>query len=207
MEHIVTSGIMHHAHENDILYDLQHGFRDRKSCETQLIEGEADRCADYGFFQGIWQGRTLTLIAETWTLWYPRTNTNLDKSFLSNRKQRVVLEGGVSDEVDVLSSVPQGSVLDPCLFLCYINDVPDEITSKVRLFADDTIMYLSIMNNSDTTTLQRDLDKLAEWETKWQMQFHPGKCQVLNITSNRTIIQHDYILQQYNMLISSMAMS
>ncbi len=72
--------------------------------------------------------------------------------------------------------------------------MPDKITSKVRLFADDTIMYLTIMNNSDTPTLQRDLDKLAKWETKWQMQFHPGKCQVLTITRNHTIIQHNYIL-------------
>ncbi len=103
------------------------------------------------------------------------------------------LEGEVSDEVDVLSGMPQGSVLCPCLFLYCINDMPDEITSKVRLFADDTIMYLAILNDSDTTTLQRDLDKLAEWETKWQMQFHPGKCQVLTITRNRTIIQHDYM--------------
>ncbi len=55
-------------------------------------------------------------------------------------------------------------------------------------------MYLTIMNDSDTTTLPRDLDKLAEWETKWQVQFHPGKCQVLTITCNHTIIQHDYIL-------------
>ncbi len=55
-------------------------------------------------------------------------------------------------------------------------------------------MYLAIMNKSDRTTLQRDLDKLAEWETKWQMQFHPVKCQVLTITRNHTIIQHDYIL-------------
>ncbi len=54
--------------------------------------------------------------------------------------------------------------------------MPDEITSKVRLFAVDTIMYLTIMNDSDTTTIQRDLDKLAEWKTKWQMQFHTGKC-------------------------------
>ncbi len=72
--------------------------------------------------------------------------------------------------------------------------MPDEITSKVRLFADDTIMYLAIMNDSDTTKLHRDLDKLAEWETKWQMLFHPGKCQVLIITRNHTIIQHHYIL-------------
>ncbi len=81
-----------------------------------------------------------------------------------------MLEGEVSHMVDVLSGVPQGSVLGPCLFLYCINDMPDKITSKLRLFADD-----AIMNDSDTDTLQRDLDKLAEWETKWQMQFHPRK--------------------------------
>ncbi len=71
--------------------------------------------------------------------------------------------------------------------------MPDKITSKVSLFADDTIMYLVIMNDSDTTTLQKDLDKQAEWETKLQMQFYPGKCQVITITHNHTMIQHDYI--------------
>ncbi len=110
------------------------------------------------------------------------------KSFLSNRKQGVVLEVEASDKVDVLSGVPQGSVLGPCLFLYFINDMPDKITSKVRLFADDTIMYLAVMNDSDTTTLETDLDKLAEWETKWQMQFHPRKCQVPTITRSHTII-------------------
>ncbi len=108
-----------------------------------------------------------------------------------------MLEGEVSDKVDILSGVSQGFVLGPCMFLYYINDMLDEITSKVRLFADDTIMYLAIMNDSDTTTLQRDLDKHAEWETKWQMQFHPGKCQVLTMTRNHTIIQHDYILHRH----------
>ncbi len=86
---------------------------------------------------------------------------------------------------------PKDLYLALCLFLYYINDMPDEITSIVRLFADDTIMYLAFLNDSDTITLQRDL---VEWETKWQMQLHPGKCQVLTIIRNHTIIQHDYIL-------------
>ncbi len=64
---------------------------------------------------------------------------NWIKSFLSNRKQHVVLEGEASDEMDILSGVPQGSVLGSCLFLYYINDMPDKITSKVRLFADHVL--------------------------------------------------------------------
>ena len=60
-----------------------------------------------------------------------------------------------------MSGVPQGSVLGPSLFLFYINDIPDGITSTVRLFADDAIAYLTIKTNRDCTTLQNDLDKLS----------------------------------------------
>ena len=63
------------------------------------------------------------------------------KTFLSDRSQSVVIEGESSDKIPVESGVPQGSVLDPSLFLFYINDMPEGITSKVRLFADDTIAY------------------------------------------------------------------
>ena len=61
----------------------------------------------------------------------------------------------------VMSGVPQGSLLGPSLFLFYINDIPDGMTSTVRLFADDTIAYLTIKTNRDCTTLQNDLDKLS----------------------------------------------
>ena len=65
-------------------------------------------------------------------------------SFLSNRTQRVVLEGEESDTCPVMSGVPQGSVLGPSLILLYINDMRDMIESNISLFADNTIMYLTI---------------------------------------------------------------
>jgi hypothetical protein len=74
---------------------------------------------------------------------------------------------------------PQCSVLGPSLFLLHIKDMPEGITSKVRLFADDTIAYLTISSDQDTRTLQSDLDKLAKWETSWLMAFHSEKCNVL----------------------------
>ena len=66
------------------------------------------------------------------------------ESFLSNRTQRVMLEGEESDTCPVMSGVPQGSVLGPCLFLLYIDNMWSMIESNIRLFADDTIMYLTI---------------------------------------------------------------
>ena len=86
----------------------------------------------------------------------------------------VVVEGEKSDSINVESGVPQGSVLEPSLFLFYINDMPEGIRSRVRLFADDTIVYLTITSDTDVEYLQ-DLDKLAEWEGKWKMAFHPDK--------------------------------
>ena len=70
-------------------------------------------------------------------------------AFLSNQSQLVVLDGEESDLCPVQSGVPQGSVLDPCLFFIYINEMPDTIRSNIRLFADNTIMYLTVSNQSD----------------------------------------------------------
>ena len=116
------------------------------------------------------------------------------QSFLSGRTQRVVLEGEFSDDAEVLSGVPQGSVLGPCLYLFYINDLPESLVSNIRLFADDTIVYLTIHSDSDTQVLQRDLDKLAEWETLWKMDFHLDKCEVLRVGRKRVMVQNDYTL-------------
>ena len=89
---------------------------------------------------------------------------------------------------------PQGSILRPSLFLYYINDIPIGLDSTIRLFADDTIAYLVIKSNSDALTLQRDLDKLSQWEQLWKMAFHPDKCNVLTISRNKTPVKFKYCL-------------
>ena len=78
------------------------------------------------------------------------------------------------------SGVPQGSVLGPCLFLLFINDLPNGLTSTTRLFADDTACHKIIDKATDQQDLQRDLDMLAAWESRWLMSFHPDKCEVLH---------------------------
>ena len=91
---------------------------------------------------------------------------NWIQSFLIGRSQTVVLEGDSSSEVPVSSGVPQGSVLGPILFLLYINDLPDNVQSQVRLFADDTAVYLTINSPNDSANLQKALDRLQEWEAQ-----------------------------------------
>ena len=105
-----------------------------------------------------------------------------------------MLEGERSAEAPVTSGVPQGSVLGPLLFLLYINDLPQNIQSQVRLFADDTAVYLTVTSSEDANTLQADLDTLQEWERTWDMEFNPSKCQVLHITRSRQPLQSQYTL-------------
>ncbi len=204
MEHIIASSVIRHADNHNILYPLQHGFRDRRSCETQLLGFVNDQV------NTMHAGSQTDILVMDFSkafdkVSHPRLVTKLKyygiggstnrwvQSFLTGRTQIVVLEGESSDDAEVLSGVPQGSVLGPCLCLFYINELPESLVSNIRLFADDTIVYLTIHSDSDTQVLQRDLDKLAEWETLW-MEFHPDKCEVLKVGRKRAMVQNDYIL-------------
>ena len=115
-----------------------------------------------------------------------RSNTlNWIKAFLSYRQQQVLLDGVQSSQADVLSGVPRGTVLGPLLFLAFNNDMPEVTTSDTRLFADDGLLYREINTETDSEELQNDLDALEEWERTWQMHFHPEKCQVIQMCTNK----------------------
>ena len=92
------------------------------------------------------------------------------------------------------AGVPQGSVLGPILFLIYINDLLDELSSQVSLFADDTAVYLTVRGSDDGTVLQNDLDRLSMWESHWDMEFNLSKCQVVRVTTARKAINTVYRL-------------
>ena len=108
------------------------------------------------------------------------------KSFLEKRRQSVVLEGEPSHSVPVTSGVPQGSVLGSLMFLIFINDLPCYSTSRVCLFADDTVIYLAIKSESDCWQLQDDLHSSEKWESDWCMEFNRSKCNVIRVTPRRT---------------------
>ena len=97
------------------------------------------------------------------------------KPFLLIESKGVVVEGFRSPEGRVLSGVPQGTVLGPLLFLLHINDVPSVITSQIRLFADDCLIYRPIRSSADCEALQRELDSLERWSSAWGMKFNTKK--------------------------------
>ena len=118
--------------------------------------------------------------------------------FLTNRKMKVVVDGEESESVTVDSGVPQGTVLGPLLFLCHINDLPDAVTSTVRLFADDCLLYRPIRNMEDHLALQREIQQLETLARTWGMRFNTKKCYLMSINQKSThFYQLDgHILQQ-----------
>jgi ribonucleases P/MRP protein subunit RPP40 len=103
------------------------------------------------------------------------------EDFLSGRKTRVKVNGSYAEWLEVLSGVPQGSVLGPLLFLLFVNDLPQWIMSSITLFADDTKVWWVIKTEDDQEALQCDLDRLMEWSDKWLLKFNHEKCKVMYI--------------------------
>jgi len=97
---------------------------------------------------------------------------------------RVGVRGSFSHLINVLSGVPQGSVLAPLLFLLFVNDLPDWITANIKMFADDTKMWQSLSSKEDSITLQAELDSLSEWSNRWLLKFNLRKCKVMHIGNN-----------------------
>jgi retron-type reverse transcriptase len=103
--------------------------------------------------------------------------------FLSNRIQKVIVNGTESKCHHVTSGIPQGSVLGPMLFVIYINDMPEMVESSTYLFADDTKIFREIREENDEKMLQADLNSLQSWSDTWLLKFHPNKCKVMSVAN------------------------
>jgi len=113
------------------------------------------------------------------------------QDWLSNRKQRVVLNGCFSEWRDVISGVLQGSVLGPLLFIIYIKDIDDCVVGKILKFEDDTKIYHTVYSDEDVSALQSDLYNLVEWSEQWQMLFNADKCKFMHMGFNNNLVQYD----------------
>ena len=116
------------------------------------------------------------------------------QSFLVLRKQQVIVEGESSKPCSVDSGVPQGSVLGPLLFLCQINDLPQRITSNVRLFADDCLLYRPIHSPRDQLLLQQDLAALETRAEDCCMRLNVSKCYLMSIHRSKHPYSSQYKL-------------
>ena len=211
LEHIVHSHVISHLDSNHMLNTAQHGFRKYRSCETQLILTVQDLA------NGLNDGEQIDAILLDFSKAFDKVphqrllgklehygvRGNLNRwiaDFLTHRQQEVVLEGVHSKATEVTSGVPQGTVLGPLLFLVYINDMPETISSTARLFADDSLVYRIICTEEDQALLQKDLDKLHKWERDWLMQFNADKCEVMRITNKRNPLTNKYYIHDTELL-------
>lgn len=204
LEHIISSQLMSFLESNNILYDLQHGFRTKRSCESQLLQFYQELASNFekrhqtdiiimDFAKAFDKVSHRHLLYKLKFYGINDQITNWISSFLCFRTQYVTVCGSKSNQVPVTSGVPQGTVLGPILFLIYINDLPDYLKySTLRLFADDSILYARIQSQSDSHKLQADLEAALCWEKDWLMQFHPDKCSVLSVSRGRSPKKHNY---------------
>ena len=107
------------------------------------------------------------------------------KSFLTGRKQRILIGDNSSEWEYVTSSVSQDSVLGPLLFTIFINDLPDKIKNECKLYADDSKLIGVIEKEEDAIDIQKDIDSMQSWAKSRQVSFNYDKCKVMHFGTSR----------------------
>ena len=195
MESIIKDAISKHLESNTLIKDSQHGFSSGKSCLTNLliyleqVTSEMDKGVPVhtlylDFAKAFDKVPHLRLIEKIAANGIGGKISKWIKCLPTDRKQRVIVNNATSDWLPVISGVPQGSVLGPCLFVIYINDIDDTVSSKILKFADDTKITASISSVEEQHILQTDLTRLMEWSEEWQMKFNINKCKVMHLGYN-----------------------
>ena len=191
LERLIKDHMVEFLVKHKLLNSSQHGFLKARSCLTNMLcfLEEITKWIDVGsavdiiyldFQKAFDKVPHQRLLLKLKAHGIGDSITDWREQWLTDRRQRVVVDGEVSNWKSVLSGVPQGSVLGPILFLIYINDLDDSITSNVLKFADDTKLFRKINTDVDKQHLQNDLDRLVKWSEKWQMLFNFGKCKCLH---------------------------
>ena len=191
LERLIKDHMVDFLVKHKLLNSSQHGFLKARSCLTNMLcfLEEITKWIDMGspvdiiyldFQKAFDKVPHQRLLLKLKAHGIGDSITDWIEQWLTDRRQRVVVDGEVSNWKSVLSGVPQGSVLGPILFLIYINDLDESITSNVLKFADDTKLFRKVNTDGDKQHLQNDLDRLVKWSEKWQMLFNFGKCKCLH---------------------------
>ena len=194
----------------------QWGFQPQRSCTTTLLTttydwyGTMDKGKDvlavfFDFqkaFDSVPHGPLITKLQNTGL--HPHLIMWV-KSFLTNRSQRVVVNGSESETIDVISGVPQGSVLGPLLFLIYVNDlcaITLSTGSKVTMYADDLVLHKVVDAETAFIGLQKDIDNIVQWSRSNKVKLNKSKCKVMLFSHKRhamppVFIENEQIEQVY----------
>lgn len=203
LEHIIHKHIMLFLESNNLLSNFQHGFRRGFSTVTQLTEFAHDilHNLDVGnqvdaifidFSKAFDTVLHSKLLAKLNAILNNPHLVDWISSFLSSRSQFVSYNSSHSTAVDVTSGVPQGSVLGPLLFLIYINDLPHNISSNIRLYADDCVLYEVINGPNDHRHLQESFAMFCSWCSTWQMRINFDKTVLMSFCNKSSVSHFSY---------------
>ena len=202
MERCVHKHLYNYMVTNQLLTPLQSGFRECDSTTNQLLhtyhticeavdkgkEIRAVFCDISKAFDRVWHKGLLYKLR---CMGCSNRIVNWFASYLSKRRQRVVINGQSSDWVYILAGVPQGSILGPLLFLIYINDIVKHIGCSIRLFADDTSLYIIVdCPLQSANLLNTDLQTIFDWAAAWLVTFNPLKTLSMIISRKSNPVFH-----------------
>lgn len=208
LESIIKDAVVNFLEAHNLIKATQHGFRKAHSCLTNLLsfldfateqfdKGQQTDVAYLDFSKAFDKVPHQRLLIKLKQHGIRGRIVKWIESWLSGRQQRVVLNGSKSRWLDVISGVPQGSVLGPVLFIIFINDIDNGIDSNVLKFADDLKIFRKVETTNDHKLLQDDLDKIVKWSETWQMKFNFGKCKIMHI--GRKNNSDSYVMDSNNL--------
>ena len=184
MERIVKEAVMTHVETHGMLTEAQHGFRSGRSPQTNLIEflnvttkwmdeGKSFDILYLDFSKAFDKVSHRRLISKLKAAGIAGKVNEWIGDWIKGRSQRVRVEGELSDWIDVISSVIQGSVLGGTLFDIYINDIRKVVLDAlILMFADDTKVARKIESPEDQQKFQEIIENLAKWAKTWEMEFN-----------------------------------
>ncbi len=192
LESLIKDKIVSYLERHSLIRESQPGFRNKRSYLSNLLSFYNDlflaqdtaRSLDivYLDFQKAFDKVPhRKLMFKVKQLQIDGTSCNWVENWLSNRKQRVIINGTASDWAPVTSGVPQGSVLGPVLFIIYINYIDVGLNNFISKLADDMELGNSVITDRDRMSLQEDLGKISKWFPRWEMFFNVNKFQILQV--------------------------
>ncbi len=202
MERIVYNALYSFLKKFGLLTERNSGFKERDSTVNQLIhlcnriykglDDSKDICLVFldvsKAFDKVYHP---ALLQKLKTMGVSGNLLTWISSYLSDRKQKVVINGVKSDPKSINASVPQGSILGPLLFLVYVNDIVDDLETLPYLFADDTSLFSTIDPKNTVETFNKinnDLEKLAHWSAQWRVTFNAAKTVYMIISNRKNVV-------------------